>query len=157
REAGATLIEGWNVPRIRLDFERWTQLTELYLVIEDLPQAHNRVLVDPENETRPLIQYLGQSEYFYRGLERAKRQLPEVLASLPVERIEYLPLNQTEGHTQGTTPFGHDPANSVVDRELIHHKVRNLYVVGNSVFPTGAPANPTLTNTALATRAAELM
>lgn len=157
RDTGAALIEGWNVPRLRLDYDRWTQLTELYIVIEDLPQAENRVLVDPSDETRPLIRYGGQSEYFYRGLDRVKQRLPDVLAALPVERIEYLPLNQTEAHTQGTTPFGTDPATSVVDRELIHHQVRNLYVVGNSVFPTGSPANPTLTTAALVTRSAGLM
>jgi len=53
--------------------------------------------------------------------------------------------------------MGEDPATSVVDRNLVHHQVRNRYVLGNSTFPTGAPANPTLTNTALATRAAEMM
>lgn len=157
RTAGAALIEGWNVPRFRSEFERWLQITELYIVIEDLPQEQNQVVVDPEDNDRPLIRYRGQSEYFYRGLERVKAELPGVVASLPVERIEYLPLNPTEAHTQGTTAFGDDPETSVVDRELIHHQVRNLYVVGNSVFPTGSPANPTLTTAALATRSAELM
>lgn len=157
RTAGAALLEGWNVPRFRPDFDRWTQISELYIVVEDLPQEINRVVVDPEDETRPLIRYKSQSEYFYRGIERVKAELPKVLSSLPVERIEYLPLNPTEGHTQGTTAFGTDPATSVLDREMIHHDVRNLYVVGNSVFPTGSPANPTLTTCALVTRSAERM
>jgi len=53
--------------------------------------------------------------------------------------------------------MGEDPATSVVDRNLVHHQVRNRYVLANSTFPTGSPENPTLTNTALATRAAEMM
>lgn len=157
RTAGAALIEGWNVPRFRMDYERWTQLTELYIIVEDLPQDENRVSVDPQNETRPLIRYRGQSEYFYRGLNRVKERLADVLSPLPVERIEFGTLSRSEAHIQGTTVFGTDHDNSVVDRELIHHQVRNLYVLGNSVFPTGAPANPTLTNAALALRSAELM
>lgn len=86
-----------------------------------------------------------------------KNELENVLRALPVERIDYLPLNKSEAHNQGTTVMSDDPISSVVDRDLVHHQVRNLYVLGNSTFPTGAPANPTLTNTALATRAAELM
>ena len=92
-----------------------------------------------------------------RGVERAQSKLKDILSPLPVERIEFMPLNQSEAHNQGTTVMGDDPATSVVDRNLVHHQVRNLFVLGNSTFPTGAPANPTLTNTALATRAAEIM
>jgi len=55
---------------------------------------------------------------------------------------------------QCTTPMGLDPATSVVDADLRHHRVRNLLVLGASVFPTCPPANPTLTLSALSTRAA---
>jgi choline dehydrogenase-like flavoprotein len=60
----------------------------------------------------------------------------------------------SEGHNLGTTSMGGDPATSVVDRQLIHHRVRNLVVLGGSVFPTIAPANPTLTICALSLWAA---
>ena len=46
-----------------------------------------------------------------------------------------------------------DPATSVVDGQLIH-RVRNLVVLGGSVFPTITPANPTLTICALSLWAA---
>lgn len=157
REAGAALIEGWNVPRFRLDHGRWTERTELYVVVEDLPKDEDTVTIDPQDESRPLVTYSGHGDYFNRGVARAQAELEKVLAPLPVERIDFMPLNATEAHNQGTTAMGDDPATSVVDRDLIHHQVRNLHVLGNSVFPTGAPANPTLTNTALATRAAEVM
>ncbi len=157
REAGAALIEGWNVPRFRLDHGRWTERTELYVIVEDLPKDEDTVSIDPEDETRPVVRYSGHGDYFMRGVQRVKNELEKVLAPLPVERIDYMPLNQSEAHNQGTTAMGDDPATSVVDRDLVHHKVRNLHVLGNSTFPTGAPANPTLTTTALATRAAEVM
>ncbi|MEO1314362.1 MAG: GMC family oxidoreductase [Pseudomonadota bacterium] len=157
KTAGAALIEGWNVPRFRLDHGRWTEMTELYVIVEDLPKDEDTVTIDPQDPNRPLVTYSGHGDYFFRGVDRVKAELEKVLAPLPVERIEYRGLNSTEAHNQGTTAMGDDPATSVVDRDLIHHKVRNLHVLGNSVYPTGAPANPTLTNTALATRAAEVL
>ena len=156
REAGAALIEGWNVPRFRLEHGRWTERTELYVIVEDLPEDKNTVSIDPDDKTRPVVRYSGHGDYFMRGVERAQSKLKDILSPLPVERIEFMPLNQSEAHNQGTTVMGDDPATSVVDRNLVHHQVRNLFVLGNSTFPTGAPANPTLTNTALATRAAEI-
>ena len=34
----------------------------------------------------------------------------------------------------------------------VHHRLRNLVVLGGSMFPTAPPANPTLTLAALALR-----
>ena len=45
--------------------------------------------------------------------------------------------------------MGDDPNNSVVDRWGRAHDVPNLWIVGSSVFPTSATANPTLTISAL--------
>ncbi len=155
--AGATLIEGWNAPFFRDEFGRWTEKTSLYLIVEDLPEDHNRVTVDPTEPTRPLVEFRGRSAYFEAGMERAKALLPDLLDALPVERIEFSGVSRTEYHNQGSTVFGDDPTTSVVDADMIHHRLRNLYVVGNSVYPTGAPANPTLTNAALALRSGERM
>jgi choline dehydrogenase-like flavoprotein len=51
--------------------------------------------------------------------------------------------------------MGQSAADSVVDDALVHHRVRNLLVLGSGVFPTAPPANPTLTITALSLRAAD--
>lgn len=53
--------------------------------------------------------------------------------------------------------MGLDPSNSVVDVRQIHHRLRNLVVVGSSVFPTCPPANPSLTVAALSLRSANLI
>jgi choline dehydrogenase-like flavoprotein len=53
--------------------------------------------------------------------------------------------------------MGHDPAESVVDAGQIHHSVRNLVVVGSSVFPSSGTAPPSLTVAALSLRAAHLL
>ncbi len=78
-----------------------------------------------------------------------------MLDGLPVERIHPpAPPAPTEGHVQCTTRMGTDPEDSVVDAGLVSHRVRNLVVLGASVFPTAAPANPTLTLSALSIHAA---
>ena len=80
---------------------------------------------------------------------------PRVLAPLPIEslRVERHP-DPTESHVMGTVPMGADPATSVVDAKLLHHRARNLAVLGASAFPTAPPANPTRTLSALSVRAA---
>jgi choline dehydrogenase-like flavoprotein len=55
----------------------------------------------------------------------------------------------------GTTRMGADPETSVVDAECRTHDLRNLRVIGSSVFPTSGAMNPTLTIAALSLRVAE--
>ena len=45
-------------------------------------------------------------------------------------------------HQMGGCRMGADPAHSVVNPELRHHDVENLFVVDGSVFPTGLGVNP---------------
>jgi choline dehydrogenase-like flavoprotein len=51
--------------------------------------------------------------------------------------------------------MGNDPATSVVDRHLVHHKYRNLLVLGSSSYPTASPAYPSLSVSALSLWAAD--
>jgi choline dehydrogenase-like flavoprotein len=97
------------------------------------------------------------SDYAARGVERSWKQLQQVLAPLPIERIEFRGLRPTESHLQGSLRMGNDRATSVVDAKQVHHQVRNLVVVGSAVFPSGSCSNPSLTVAALSLRSAELL
>jgi choline dehydrogenase-like flavoprotein len=156
RERAAALIETSNRPDLRNGRGKWRQVVLLRVVYEDLRQRENTVTVDPDDPRRPRVTFTGHSDYAQRGFDALPSELERLLAPLPVERI-LVPSQpvETESHILGTTPMGNDPARSVVDRHLLHHQVRNLVVLGGSVFPTAAPANPTLTLSALAVRAAD--
>jgi choline dehydrogenase-like flavoprotein len=156
RERPALLIETSNIPRLRLERGRHRQVMELKAIFEDLPQDRNVVGLDPRAPTRPTVTYHAHSEYVSRGLASLRSDLERVLAPLPIESLELDDeIAPTEYHILGTTVMGGDPTDSIVDRHLLHHRVRNLLVLGGSTFPTGAPANPTLTLCALSMFAAE--
>jgi choline dehydrogenase-like flavoprotein len=156
RDRAAALMESWNVPLLRDQRGKWRQRIRLKFIFEDLPQPDNRVGVGTD-EKKPDIQYAACSSYAQRGIDALDGSLSRVLDALPVERYEIVEpaTASSEGHNLGTTSMGDDPKTSVVDRHLIHHRVRNLVVLGGSVFPTISPSNPTLTICALSLRAAE--
>ncbi len=58
-------------------------------------------------------------------------------------------------HQMGTTRMSDDPKFGVVDPDCRVHGMKNLYLAGSSVFPTGGGANPTVTVVALALRLGE--
>ena len=154
RERAAALMESWNVPLLRDERGKWRQRIKLTFIYEDLPQSENRVTAGAD---RPEVHYTAPSLYARRGLEALASSLAPVLDALPVEgyRIVEAEAPDSEGHNLSTTRMGDDPATSVVDRDLLHHRLRNLVVLGGSVFPTISPANPTLTICALSLRAAD--
>lgn len=155
RDRAACLIETRNVPSFRLEPGRWRERLRVKLIVEDLPQQSNQVGIDPSNPNRPLATFRGVSSYARSTLDRARDIVAEMMAELPVDRIlPKMPLNPTEGHVHCTTVMGQNPADSVVDDKLLCHRVRNLAVIGASTFPTAAPANPTLTLSALSMFAA---
>jgi choline dehydrogenase-like flavoprotein len=57
-------------------------------------------------------------------------------------------------HHLGGTRMSRDARDGVVDADCRVHGVRNVFVAGSSVFPTGGSVNPTLTIVALALRLA---
>jgi choline dehydrogenase-like flavoprotein len=155
RHRAAALMESWNVPLLRDERGRWRQRVRLKFVYEDLPQPTNRVTLGAD-PARPEVEYVAPSEYAQRGVAALEPGLARVLEALPVERYRIRPhVPSSEGHNLGTTAMGDDPSTSVVDRHLVHHRLRNLLVLGGSVFPTISPANPTLTICALSLWAAD--
>jgi len=151
------LMETSNVLQsLRLERGKYRQRVNLKFIFEDLSKTENYVRIDPLNENIPEVVYTGYSDYTQRGIDNMKVVLPELLSALPVESIHHQgDKNKTEAHIHSTTLMGREPAQSIVDENQVHHKVRNLIVVGSSVFPTAPPANPTLTLSALSLRAAD--
>jgi len=155
-ERAAALVELGNHPKLRTERGKWRQIVLMRVIFEDLRQPHNAVTLDAADPTRPVVTYVGHSPYAQRGLDALRPELERRLAPLPVEEMFIMPkLFSTESHIMGTTVMGNDPRTSVVDRYMVHHAVRNLVVLGSGGFPTFAPANPTLTISALALRAAD--
>ena len=161
REKGAALIETRSVGRMRTEPGRWRQIMPIRLVIEDLPDERNDVRIETApvsgKPSLPVAHFEGIGDYARKALASAEADLARFFAPLPVEAIELDSPAPTESHIQGTTVMGNDPATSVTDEDGLHHLWRDLRVLGSSLFPTGSPANPTLTLSAHALRAAERM
>jgi len=64
------------------------------------------------------------------------------LASAPYGALEHTIFS---AHQMGGCSMGRDPAVSVVNERLRHHRIENLYVVDGSVLPTALGVNPSET------------
>ncbi len=155
REAGGALVFFENRWKhgFRAERGRIRQVLPFMTMVEDLLQDENRVTVDGKGNA--VVEWNGFSTYARRGVERAEERLADLLAPLPVERIEFRGERPTESHVQGTLRMGNDPTTSVVDQGLFHHRIRNLVVVGSAVFASCSAANPSLTVAALSLQAAD--
>src|SRR5262249_2292387 len=122
----AALVETASWPSLRPERGRWRQRIEIKLIFEDLRDARNRITTQPEDPARPLAIFAGRPAYGQRGIDEVPAMLKTLLAPLPVSGVWITDPSDTEGHILGTTVMGSDPAASVVDRDLVHHRVRNL-------------------------------
>jgi choline dehydrogenase-like flavoprotein len=129
--------------------------------VEMLPRAENRVTLDhsrTDDLGNPVPDVsLSLSDHEYEAFEFAFEVQADILSEMgatPVRRTDP-DTPAWAHHLMGTARMGTDPDESVVDASLRTHDHPNLSVVGASVFPTGAAANPVLTISALALRAAE--
>jgi glucose dehydrogenase len=138
----------------------------LQSMVEMLPDPENRVTLSLETGLFDLQQpriHFSLGDYARQGIQAAAQFHARVfhkLGSGDGETHIHLtsdPCAQDAAgsHLMGTTVMGDDPSTSVVDSHCCAHDHPNLMIVGSSVFPTGAAANPTLTISALALRAAE--
>ncbi|MGB5081166.1 MAG: GMC family oxidoreductase [Burkholderiales bacterium] len=161
RQQAACLIETWNSPfnyqraALRPERGRWTERTYFRFMFDDLPRADNTVTVNAANPRLAEVTFNGYSDYAQRGMNRIPAMIDSLAKALPIEDIESIELARSTSHIQGTAVMGNDPATSVVDRHLIHHRIRNLLVLGASAFPTASPAYPTVTLSALSLWAAD--
>ena len=137
----------------RPDAKRLTETLPMIIVADNIPSTDNFVGID-QYSGKAVVTHLHESKYAHDGIKNALEKLPGILSPLPVEKIFIGEFRASESHVQGTLRMGIDGDGSVVDRNQIHHKYRNLIVVGSSVFATCSPANPSLTVSALSIRAA---
>ena len=153
----AALVVTHNTPDVtglRLARGRWRHVLGLTVVFEDLRQDRNLVRMGTEDAEKPEVVFVGRSSYTEEALRTVEHDVERLLAPLPVEGLKLLPTSPTDSHLIGSTVMGTDARTSVLDPDLVHHRVRNLVVLGSGAFPTAAPANPTLTLGALALRSA---
>lgn len=149
KEAAGCIIESHNDMFVRAEKGKWRQLGKFKFVFEDIPQAGNMVTTSTDPLV-PKVIYNGHSEYVNKGYENAKKMMPELFKGLPVEDIFPDQNHQaSEAHILGTTRMSNDAATGVIDRYMMHHTWRNVFVLGGGAFPAISPSNPTLTLSAL--------
>lgn len=134
--------------------------------VEMLPNRSNRIVPSTTERDRygiPRPEIRFEIDDYAREALRASKQLhKQVLMAMGAkeENVDYwLDLKPDpalpdfgSGHVIGTTVMGDKPESSVVDAWGRVHDCPNLFILGSSVFPTAAAANPTLTIAALVLR-----
>lgn len=155
REEAACIIESFNTPYIRNEQGKWRKIARLKFVYEDLPDDNNRVTLS-EDILKPKIAYKGHTSYVNAAMKKLKENVEKFFSFVPLDDVLYDGYFQkSEFHICSTVRMSDSKENGVVDKNLIHHQYRNLFVLGSGVFPTITPANPTLTLSALSLMAAD--
>lgn len=138
---------------------RWRRTVPFDMLTEDVPQAGSTVTLSPNRDSFGLplnrTAYLPSTRYETDGIDQAAWLLHEHLEPLGIEAMEVGP-GPEGGHLMGTCRMG-APGRGVVDGEMRHLEIENLFIAGSSAFPTYAPVHPTLTIAALALRLGELL
>lgn len=142
--------------------------------LEQLPHEGNSVRLDTRDGKKdrfgvplPLITYSydDPSGYTGAGLRIARQVHEAIFKKLGATAYRLFSLDNQgvldgpgffgAGHIMGTARMGKDGEDRAVDPQCRSVDHNNLYIVGSSVFVTGAVANPTLTIAALSLRAAD--
>lgn len=132
---------------------------------EMLPREHNRVLLSDKVDELGIQKVkleMKLDEYNVRAFDYARRVITRIFEVMKIPPTAMFFASDPRfytgaGHIMGTCRMGRSPAKSVVDTDCRAHDHPNLFIIGASVFTTGATANPTLTATAIALRATEAM
>jgi choline dehydrogenase-like flavoprotein len=161
--------------RLMLESPMRERLAAFTMQGEDLPQAANRVDLDPAVKD---VWGLPAGRVTYAPhrhevacAEHWAPRLEQVLRHAGAEATFWVtspPLEDERGHVQrnptpisrhimGTARLGVDPRTSVCDPWQRLHDVDNVLIADSSVFPTSAGYGPTLTIVALAIRAARAL
>jgi choline dehydrogenase-like flavoprotein len=141
--------------------ERVGRSVQWGILAEDLPSLANRVELHDtltDSDGIPAIRIIARDDdEVKRNLAFQVERARESFAAAGAVKILNTSGKRTRSHNIGTTMMGLDPATSVVDEYCRAHDVPNLYIMGASVFPTGAGVNPTATLAAVTLRAVEAL
>ena len=150
----------WGRGHRRAYDARFDRTITVAIIGEDLPEADNRVDLDPKltdghGIPAPRVSYtLGENSrrMLAHGVDRAR----EVLEAAGARAIAVNPLLRAGGwHLMGTARMGRDPRRSVVDATNESHDVSHLFICDGSTLPSSLGVNPQLTIMAMSLRAAE--
>jgi choline dehydrogenase-like flavoprotein len=155
---------------------KMTRMVRLGVFLEQLPDANNRVTIDPRHTDTlggflPVLNY-RYDDYSLDGALAAIGTLwPAVLDKTGIEDAtdfrtvprgfqQVTHRGQTfnimgPGHIVGTHRMGHGASSSVVDPDLRSWAHKNLFMLGAGSMVTIGTGNPTLTAAALSLRAAQ--
>ena len=145
----------WGREHRRAYDRRFDRTLSVAVIGEDLPEAHNRVDLDPgltdsHGIPAPRVSYT-LSDNSRRMLEHGAARAREALLAAGARAVDVNPLLRAGGwHLMGTARMGTDPTTSVIDAEGRCHDVPNLYVVDGSAMVTSGGVNPTSTLQAVA-------
>jgi len=148
--------------RVQLS-DRVSRQARVSCSVEMLPNPDNRVALSAQRDTfnipRPKLQF-ATDDYTHAAFGQAVDVMSAILRSIDATplpaTLDRNPLVYSgAGHVMGTCRMGFGKATSVVNADCQTHDHANLYIVGASTFPTCGTANPTLTLSALALRAAD--
>jgi len=156
----AGLLERESGDRVRADaLAAWKRTLPLDVLSEDRPDRSRRVSLSPNSDEFGLplnrTAYPAPSRYERDGIAHVLEGLRRRLAPLGVRDVSAHP-GPRGGHLLGTCRMGNGEE-GVVDAEMRHLDLDNLFVAGGSAFPTYGPVHPTLTIAALALRLGELL
>ncbi len=179
--AGHPILEGIHLPHgpahteLMLRSMTRDRMAVFTMQGEDLPQATNRIDLDPTVRDAwglpagrvtyaPHRHEIACAEHWAPRLETVMREAgatmtfwttsPPITGSTADRPGSRTPISR---HIMGGARMGDDPTTSVFDRWQRMHGVENLVCTDSSVFPTSTGYGPTLTIVALAIRAARAL
>lgn len=145
----------WGVDHHKLFTKYFGRTIGIGIIVEDLPEQHNSVTLDPNmvdsnGIPAPKIKYKmseNSKKMLAHGLEKGKEVMTAAGSS---KNLVFGPVRKAGWHLMGTARMGMDPKNSVVNEWGQSHDVSNLFIVDSSIFVTSAGVNPVSTMQALA-------
>lgn len=145
-------------PAFHSRLSRVGRYTEWGVTIEDLPEEHNEIVLDPvatdsDGIPAPKMRYrIGENSR--RMIDYHLERMSEAHLAAGATSLDVIPVVRESGwHLLGTARMGDDSTASVVDGFCRSHDVPNLFVIDGSVFVTSTGVNPTATIMAIALRA----